>query len=142
MALYTLDTSAILAYVREEPGNELVEDVLRRAEADRSHIVTVPFMAIMEVEDILTRELIPDQVDQSLGTIAAWPILIVESNEPWRHVAAGIKAGGRLSLADAWVAGLATLLGSELLHKDPEFDKLDSLKAIRLPYDRDSGGRP
>ena len=43
-----------------------------------------------------------------------------------------IRAG--LSLADAWNAALALMLGAELIHKDPEYDEVPDLKHRRLPY--------
>jgi predicted nucleic acid-binding protein len=140
MAPYTLDTSAILAYVRDEPGNDLVEGILRQAANNPAASVSVPFIALMEVEYILLRELPSNRVERNLSAIEAWPIDVVESNETWRHLAAAIKADGKLSLADAWVAALALELDAELVHKDPEFDRVDGLKALRLPYDRDAGG--
>jgi predicted nucleic acid-binding protein len=54
---------------------------------------------------------------------------------------ARIKAWGRISLADAWVAALALLNDAELVHKDPEFDSVLGLRALKLPYDRDDAGR-
>jgi predicted nucleic acid-binding protein len=135
MAIYTLDTSAILAYVRGEEGDDLVEEVLRDAEDGSSSEIMVPFLAMMEVECILRRSLAIDTVERNLGAISAWPISVVESNEPWRRMAAIVKARGKISLADAWVASLALLLDAELVHKDPEFDAVDGLKALRLPYD-------
>jgi predicted nucleic acid-binding protein len=135
MAIYTLDTSAILAYVRGEQGEDIVEEVLRAAEDDASSEITVPFLALMEVEYILRRSLPIESVEKNLGIISAWPINVVESSEPWRRVAAIIKARGKLSLADAWVASLALMLDAELVHKDPEFDAVPGLKALKLPYD-------
>jgi hypothetical protein len=37
------------------------------------------------------------------------------------------------------MAALAVLEDAELVHKDPEFDAVPGLRAVRLPYDRDLG---
>ena len=47
---------------------------------------------------------------------------------------AKVKAKGSLSVADAWIASLAILHQCELVHKDPEFDRVNELTVIRLPY--------
>jgi predicted nucleic acid-binding protein len=127
---YVLDTSAIMAVLKKEPGED---EVLSIIESARGHLVNVPFIALMEVEYNLLRRLPITKVVQSLGTIAGWPITIYESNPEWRSRAAYLKATGRLSLADAWIASLALLLGAELVHKDPEYDSIPGLKALRLP---------
>ena len=47
--------------------------------------------------------------------------------------AARIKAGGGLSVADAWIAATALHHQAVLVHKDPEFDRLGHLRLERLP---------
>jgi predicted nucleic acid-binding protein len=90
----------------------------------------------MEIEYKLLRKAPRAKVNEVLGLVATWPITIRESDPEWRTQAAAVKAAGRISLADAWIASLALLLDAELVHKDPEFDKVPRLKALRLPYDR------
>ena len=139
MADYVLDTSAILAGFRGEAGHEDVERVLRAAEADGDTRVYVPFIALMEVEYQFLREMSADDTEYWMGVALNWPIHVVESTPEWRHEAAVVKARGRVSLTDAWIAALALTLDAELIHKDPEFDSVDGLKAQRLPYDRVGG---
>jgi predicted nucleic acid-binding protein len=140
MANFVLDTSAILAAFRGEPGNEEVRRVLRAAEASGDTTIYVPFVALMEVEYQFLREMSEDDTEYWLNVALNWPIRVLESTPEWRHKAAQVKAPGKVSLADAWVAALALDLDAELVHKDPEFDRVDGLKALRLPYDRDAGG--
>jgi len=49
-------------------------------------------------------------------------------------VAATVKAQGSLSVADTWIASFAILHQCELVHKDPEFDQVDELTVVWLPY--------
>jgi predicted nucleic acid-binding protein len=58
----------------------------------------------------------------------------MESSPEWGREAARIKSRVSLSIADAWNAALAVMLGAELVHKDPEFDHVPELKHRRLPY--------
>lgn len=132
-----LDTSAVIALLENEPEAASVLALLDDARQGTVE-VCLPFLALMEVEYILMRRLPPDRVVVALTALADWPVRVVESDPAWRHEAAHLKAAGGLSLADAWVAALALLRDAELVHKDPEFDAVPSLRAVRLPYDRDT----
>lgn len=59
----------------------------------------------------------------------------VESSENLGTQAGAIKAAHRLSVADAWIAALAQEKGATLVHKDPEFEQIESaVKIVKLPY--------
>ena len=139
MADYVLDTSAILAVLHGEDGYESVEEILRGAAVDEAVTVRIPFLALMEVEYQLLRELSMNDAEHWLNLVVSWPVHVVESFLEWRHIAAAVKSQGKLSLADAWMAALALLNDATLVHKDPEFDLVEGPQVLRLPYDRDSG---
>jgi predicted nucleic acid-binding protein len=128
---YVLDTSAVLAVILREPERQPVVELLQEARSGAT-AVALPFLALMESEYTLLRRFEPDEVAAALLLVAQWPTSIVESNEEWRHEAARLKAGGGISLADAWMAALATLSNAQLVHKDEEFDKVSDLKSLRL----------
>jgi predicted nucleic acid-binding protein len=136
MPSYVLDTSAILSALLQEDGADEVRRILNSARDEEPVLVLVPFIALMETEYQLLRRLNLLEAQETLLLVEEWPIQIEESNSQWRHEAARVKAAGRLSLADAWVASLAILRDSELVHKDPEFDRVQGLRALRLPYKR------
>ena len=137
MAGKVLDTSAIIAYLYDEPGADIAEGAIFGGSQ-----ILMPFMALMEVEYKFRRELkSEDDVLEKMAVLLHWPVETRESDPAWGSQAARIKAWGRISLADAWVAALALLNDAELVHKDPEFDGVDGLKAVRLPYDRGNAGR-
>ena len=121
-----------MAVLQEEPGAEQVRDIVY------GHgTVLLPFLVLMECEyKLLTHQ--PQAAEESLLFIEAWPVEVVESDYEWRRRAAEIKSHGRISFADAWVAALALLRDAELVHRDPEFDAVAGLKAVRLPYNRRS----
>ncbi len=135
MAGYVLDTSAIMAVILREEGALDVRDVMLGTAR-----VMVPFIAMMEIEYKLLR-IKPEVLEESLALINEWPVQTVESTYSWRREAARVKARGRLSFADAWVAALALVTDATLVHKDPEFEGVDGLKMLKLPYDRDAIGR-
>ena len=124
---YVLDTSALVAYFKDEPGAGKVEPVLRQPSS-----FLLPFMAIMELRYVLVRTFPPPRVDQIIRTLRASGAPIIESNPAWGAAAARLKARGRLSLADAWIASLALLHDAELMHSDPEFERVEGLRSYPL----------
>ncbi len=128
---YVLDSSAVLAVLFNEPERATVQDLLTRT-AVGGTAIALPFLALMESEYRLLRRFIDDEVRASLLLVSQWPVSIVESNEEWRREAARLKAVGGLSLADAWIASLALMAHAELVHKDPEFEKVSGLRSLKL----------
>ena len=124
---YVLDTSALVSYFNDEPEAGQVEVVLRQPDE-----LMIPFMTLMELRYVLLRTFSASRVDQILETLRSCGASIVESSTVWGIQAAEIKARGGLSLGDAWIASLALIHGAELVHKDPEFDRVEGLRSIRL----------
>lgn len=124
---YVLDTSALVAYFKDEPGADQVEAMLRRPAS-----LLLPFMAVMELRYVLARTFSPPQVDGIIETLRASGAPTIESDPAWGAGAARLKAQGGLSLADAWIASLALLHDAELIHRDPEFDGVDGLRTRKL----------
>jgi predicted nucleic acid-binding protein len=130
---YVLDTSAVLAVLKAEPGYEKVAEILAEAESDAGQDILLPFMAVMETQYRLLRDLPQEEVLAAVRLVEAWPVTVMESTPSWRQRAAEVKSRGGLSVADAWIASLALLHDAELVHKDPEFDNVEGLRSYRLP---------
>jgi predicted nucleic acid-binding protein len=133
MADYVLDASALLTLFKDEDGAQEVEEILEACVKGQSRAY-LPFMSLMEFEYMILRGRGRTAADEALRVLHAWPIERAESYPEWGRRAALIKSRGRLSMADAWNAALALMLGAELVHKDPEFDEVQGLKHRRLPY--------
>lgn len=73
------------------------------------------------VADLLRQARLADAQIQSL------PIRWVAASDPLLEQAAAIKACHALSVADAWIAAAARQEGAVLVHKDPEFQAINSL---------------
>ena len=138
MAAYVLDSSAILCLLLDEQGAQDVLRLLHEANHEDSPEVLVPFIALMEVEYWLLRGLPAEQVAGIMLQLESWPVKVVESSPGWRHQAARVKADITLSVADAWIAALAIIHDAQLVHKDPEFNKIPGLKVLQLPYETES----
>ncbi len=139
MASYVLDTSAIMCFLFREEGAhqvlEILESARHQVDGDKL-LVFVPFVTLMEMEYWMLRRISPREVEETLLLVESWPIQVSDSRPEWRHQAALVKARTSLSVADAWIASLAILVRGDLVHKDPEFDQVEGLKSLRLPYSR------
>ncbi len=134
MAIYILDSSAILCLLFGEDGAEDVSELLQKAGSGNTTKILLPFIALMVVEYWLLRRLPPEEVASIMLRLESCPVTIEESYPEWRHQAARLKSSALLSAADAWIASLALIHNAQLVHKDPEFSKIPRLKALELPY--------
>lgn len=131
---YVLDTSALLAFIEEEQGADIVQGLLERAEAEEITIL-VSFISFMEVCYITLQERDESEAQERLRLMKGLPIFCVESTEALGVVASRFKAGYRISVADAWIAALAKDRNAILVHKDPQFEQVEmEIKVLKLPY--------
>lgn len=116
-----LDAHAVLTFLGEEPGCNEVEEILRTGE---------PWMTLVnlgEVAYILERRSDAGAADEVWANLRAEsrpggaPIRWVDVDDDLVRRAAGIKAQGGLSYADAFAAGAASVLDCPVLTGDPEF---------------------
>ena len=132
--LYVLDTSALLTLIEDEAGADQVQELFEKAKQGEV-ILLVSFMSFMEVYYISLQERGQAEAQERVKLLAALPMLRVESNESLGVRAGAFKAAHRLSVADAWIAALAQEQNATLVHKDPEFEQVESaIKVVKLPY--------
>lgn len=126
---FVLDTSALLCLKEDEPGASEVDSILRHH--GKKAAVFISFMSVMELAYILEKE--QGEATARLGVLQLkqLPVQVVESDEPLGLAAARIKAGHKMSVADAWIAATAERLGATLVHKDPEFEPLAGVIRMR-----------
>jgi ribonuclease VapC len=126
-----LDSHALLKLLRDEPGAEMVSQLLEKAtQCDQTvHMTEVNYA---EVQYIIRRK----DGDATWSAIAreleAAPIEFHPATRPLADLAAGFKARFRLSLADAFAAALAKDMKAELVTGDPEFKALE--KEIKIQW--------
>lgn len=132
--IYVLDTSAWLTLIEDEPGSDVVQEILEKARTGQV-VVLVSFMSFMEVYYITLQERDQSEAQARVDLMAAVPVLRVESTVALGIVAGGLKANHRLSVADAWIAELAKERNATLVHKDPEFEQVEAMiQVLKLPY--------
>ncbi len=118
---FLLDTSAILAFYHDEDGAETVERVFEQRERGEA-VIWVSFMTLFEIKyltlgghvdsDLLLFRLSTLDLDQ------VWP------DDRIVQFAAEIKALGKISAADAFIAASAMDRSATLVHGDKEFLRL------------------
>ena len=130
---YVVDTSALLTLIEDEPGADLVEQVLRQ------ELTLLPWVTLMEVLYITHQERGQAEAERRYALIKqSTAKLLWDMDEPTLLQAARLKATYHLSLADAIVAAVAVRHSAILLHKDPEYEALAGhLQMESLPYKKD-----
>ena len=129
-----LDTSAIFALIRDEPGADAVEAALEQAGAEKTE-VGVSFASLTEVFYHTLRLANHARARELVGRIKAWPVSFIYPDEALCLAAGEIKASFSLSFADAFVAATAQQKKAMLFHKDPEFESLRGTVNLKaLPY--------
>ena len=118
-----LDSHALLALLRDEPGGETVTQILERA-GQRDQPVHMTEVSYAEVQYMIRRK----DGDAAWATIAgelkAAPIEFHPADRRLADTAADFKARFKISLADAFAAALAKEKKAELVTGDPEFKAL------------------
>lgn len=127
---YLLDTSALLALMESEPGDEQVKSILRNEKA------VVPWIVLTELFYITCREQGESVAELRYAMIKQTGVHIIWQADESILVNAGkIKAAHHLSFADTIIAAYAMKYGLVLVHKDPEYKALDSqIDMEALPY--------
>ncbi len=130
-ALVVLDSHALVAYFRDEPGAELVETLLTKAAASERplHMTEVNYA---EAKYILIRKDGPDAWQASARVLTGLPIEFHPANRHLADIAADFKARFKISLAAAFAAALAKEKKAELVTGDPEFKPLE--KEIKIAW--------
>ncbi|MFH1970100.1 MAG: PIN domain-containing protein [Verrucomicrobiota bacterium] len=119
-----LDSFALLSFLRDEPGAEMVAALLEKAE-ERRHPLQMTEVNYAEVQYIIRRKdgeaawrIVADE-------LAILPIEFQPADRPLADQAADFKTRFKLSLADAFAAALAKSRKAELVTGDPEFKQVE-----------------
>lgn len=133
MDSYVFDTSALICYIENEKGAEEVELLLVDA-LEKNNSIHVSIVSLIEVFYISLKEQGEKIANERLELLKALPLDI--SNIEMLNVKAigNLKAHNKISFADSCIAALTLETGGVLVHKDPEFEPIKSIKQMRLPY--------
>lgn len=131
MSAKVLDSFALIAYFRDEPGAEAVEQMLIAASKKDSplHMTDVNYA---EVKYSIVKKDGATAWVEAAKVLEGLPIEFHSTTRALADVAADFKARFKLSLADAFAAALAKEKKAELVTGDPEFRPLE--RDIRIHW--------
>ena len=131
MPAKVLDSFALIAYFRDEPGAELMESLLVAAGKKDSplHMTDVNYA---EVKYSIVKNDGAGAWAEAARVLDGLPIDFHSTTRALADAAADFKARFKISLADAFAAALAKEKKAELVTGDPEFKALE--KEIKIAW--------
>jgi uncharacterized protein len=129
MRNYLFDAFPLLCWLQEEPGYELVDDLLTESEMGKISI-SIHMINLGEVFYRVCRVSGLKQGEGILDKIRLLPIKILSVSDEEVMEAARIKAKYPISYADAFAVAKALQTGATLVTGDPEYKKV--LKIIEI----------
>jgi ribonuclease VapC len=131
MPAKVLDSFALIAFFRDEPGAETMEDMLVTAgKKDTPLLMTDVNYA--EVKYSIVKKDGAEAWAEAAKVLQGLPIDFHSTTRALADTAADLKARFKLSLADAFAAALAKEKRAELVTGDPEFKPLE--KEIKVHW--------
>src|SRR3954468_19927367 len=117
------DSYALIALFRQEPGYELVRELLVKIAADEAegYITTIN---ICEVYYMTCRKSNQKNAEVALDALLKFPLQIMDADLKLSLEAAKLKAKYTLSYADAFAAALTIQKRATLITGDNEFENL------------------
>lgn len=126
-----LDSFALIAYFRDEPGAEAVEDLLVAAGKKDSplHMTDINYA---EVKYSIVKKDGASAWEDAAKILQGLPIDFHSTTRAMADTAADFKARFKMSLADTFAAALAKEMKAELVTGDPEFKVIE--KEIKIAW--------
>jgi predicted nucleic acid-binding protein len=131
MPVKVLDSHALIAYFRDEPGAEAVESILVAANKKDNplHMTDVNYA---EVKYSIIKKDGREEWEEAAKILQGLPIEFHSTTRGRADEAADFKARFKMSLADAFAAALAKEKKAELVTGDSEFKSLE--KEIKIGW--------
>lgn len=134
MNKYVLDTSAMFAYIEDESGADIVEELFVKAMNKKVEIF-VSVTSVIELYYITIMEQKTEIARERLELLKALPLEIIDVTLADIETIGYFKAKYKISFADSCIAGLAKSKNAELVHKDPEYNVVP-IKQKKLPFNK------
>ena len=131
MPAKVLDSFALIAYFRDEPGAETMENLLVSA-SKKDNPVLMTDVNYAEVKYSIVKKDGVEAWAEAAKVLQGLPIDFHSTSRALADAAADFKARFKLSLADAFAAALAKERRAELVTGDVEFKPLE--KEIKVQW--------
>ena len=135
--IYVLDACAMIAFLQDEPGADIVAAVLTNAK-DGKCKVYMNAINLLEVYYDIYRAISKEKADDEIAIIRKLPIEInSQITDEFFTEAGRIKASYRISLADSFALAQAITSDGELLTSDHhEFNTINGREPISFHWIR------
>jgi ribonuclease VapC len=134
--VWVLDSYALFVLLQLEPGFERVKELLHEAGKGRAE-VWMSLINLGEMAYMIERRHGRTRLEEFLVYLEVSPIRLAEVTYERILRAAHIKAGYRVSYADAFAISLAEELGAIVLTGDPQFKEVERIVPVEwLPNSR------
>jgi predicted nucleic acid-binding protein len=131
MPARVLDSFALIAYFRDEPGAQTVEDLLVSA-GKKDDPLLMSDVNYAEVKYSIVKKNGADAWAEAAKVLEGLPIDFCSTTRSLADTAADFKSRLKLSLADAFAAALAKEKKAEVVTGDPEFKPLE--KEVKIHW--------
>jgi len=121
---YVLDTCAMLAYLNNENGSALIEEMLKKAQK-RDAVIFLTSMDLAEIYHIVLKEEGRDKALKTMVLVRNLPIESVGLDEQLLMAAGEIRVQCPLSLGDALVVAVAKAKGAKIVTGDRDFKSVE-----------------
>jgi len=137
MKYYVLDACAVIAFIHDEEGAEIIEKVLLGA-VKKENKVIINKINLLEIYYNFLREYDSETLKEAYRRIISLPMEINDLlNDDLFYEAARLKATYRISLAYSIALAEASVRKAELLTSDHhEFDIVEANEKIRFRWFR------
>lgn len=134
MIIYVMDACALDAYLRDESGAEVVENIL--LESDGQQLVHAANLCEVYYDTLRVGG--PAAAEKAMANISgAGVVLRSDMDEAfWRQVGQFKVSPGKLSLADCFALALCVRAGGTLVTSDHEFDPVAALSLCPVLFIR------
>jgi ribonuclease VapC len=129
MKNYLFDAFPLLCWLQEEPGHELVEDLLTQAEEDKI-ILSLHIINLGEIFYRVYRLARLRKAGDIIKKLRLLPIKIVSVSDGAVMEAAEIKGKYPISYADAFAVATALQTGATLVTGDPQYKVVSKMIKI------------
>lgn len=126
---YVLDACALLALLRNEPGADMVADVINAANDGQANI-SMHKANLLEVYYDIYRSIGKTKADEIIAEIKSRPITVIaEISDALFEEAGRLKALYKISFADTFAIATASVTDAVLLTTDHhEMDKVEQME--------------
>lgn len=133
MKKIVFDSYTLIALFRQEPGYELVRDLLVKIANDESEGY-ITAINVGEIYYMISRKSNTKNAETAIAAIKQMPIHIIDADLKLCMEAAAIKARYSLSYADAFAAAITINKKAVLITGDDEFKALAGETHFKVKY--------